>query len=115
MGKTYEMLMDGKKVIATEEKLKKETMREKKVEVTIGDRTVRVMEHMLSDAAKFGATRTKKITKDVPKELITVPEIIKGQVEEVKPEPEKSEPIGSIRAFDKIVRKTPVRSKSTKK
>jgi len=47
----------------------------KKVELIVGDRKVRVMEHMVEDLLRYGATKTKKLLKDVPKELLTIPEL----------------------------------------
>lgn len=106
---------------------------EKKIEVEVGGRKVRVMEHMLDDIIKLGGVKTKKIIKDVPIELLKVPAksplpemIITGKVKEVKltPEPAKFiepvkevviEPVKTvIPTFEKPARKTPVRSKAKK-
>lgn len=50
---------------------------EKKVELILNNRTIRVMPHMIEDMLRLGATRTKKILKDVPKELLLIPELKK--------------------------------------
>ena len=91
---------------------------EKKIEVEINGRKVRIMPHMLSDAAKFGATQEKRIIKETPKELLKSP--IKTplpEMEEVEPEPQRvnlpdelKEPEPGL--LEKPKRKSPVRSKS---
>jgi hypothetical protein len=43
---------------------------EKKIEVEVNGRVMRVPEHMLSDMMKFGATQTKRSVKEPPKELL---------------------------------------------
>ena len=52
---------------------------ENKVELIMPDgRKVRVMEHQVSDAiTKFGASKTKKEIRDVPKELLKIPTLTK--------------------------------------
>lgn len=45
-------------------------IREKKVEVNIDGRIVRVMPHMVSDISKFGGSETRRVIKETPKELM---------------------------------------------
>jgi hypothetical protein len=45
-------------------------IREKKVEVNIDGRIVRVMPHMVGDMTKFGSTEPRKVVKEPPKELM---------------------------------------------
>ena len=74
---------------------------EKKIEVEIGGRKVRIAEHQLADAERFGATLAKKIIKVPPPELtkplekktISIPE------PEIKITPAKAE------VFEKKTRK----------
>lgn len=49
---------------------------EKKIEVEIEGRKVRIMPHMLEDAGRFGATQTKRQIKEPPKELGEMKKII---------------------------------------
>lgn len=86
---------------------------EKKVELTMPDgRKVRVMEHQVHDAVtKFGATRNKKELKEVPKELLRIPEKKVDPLPQMKIEP-ATEPDYPVTAVP--MRKTPVRSKSKK-
>jgi len=92
---------------------------EKKIEVEIGGRKVRIMSHMLADAAKFGATQQARIVKETPRELIKAVKEPLPQMKEVKQEV-KVEPLPpaddtlktSVPA--KPARKTPVRSKAKK-
>jgi hypothetical protein len=97
---------------------------EKKIKVQIGERTVRIMPHMMKDAEKFGATTEKKVLRDVPKELIKVNPL--PRMNEVKPDSNK--PLEEVRNLtepkpdsqkepevtEKKVRKAPVRSKAKK-
>ena len=88
---------------------------EKKVELIMPDgRTVRVMEHMVHDAiTKFGASKTKKEIRNVPQELLKIPEI-------KKPAPSATtglippNPLPEMEVTEKKTRKAPVRSKSVK-
>jgi hypothetical protein len=72
---------------------------EKKIEVEVSGRKVRIMEHQLKDAEKFGATIARKIIKSPP------PELIKKTI--IVPEPEivitpaKADPL----KFEKKTRK----------
>ena len=45
-------------------------LREKKIEVVVDGRTVRIMPHMIGDVTKFGASEPRKIIKEPPKELM---------------------------------------------
>ena len=90
---------------------------EKKIEVEINGRKVRIMPHMLSDAAKFGATQEKRIIKETPKELLKSP--IKDplpEMKEVKPESEKTNLPEEAKPelLEKPKRKSPVKSTSKK-
>jgi len=42
---------------------------EKKIEVEINGKKLRIPEHMLSDMMKFGATQTRRNVREAPKEL----------------------------------------------
>lgn len=79
----------------------------KKIEIEVNGRTVRVMEHMLSDLEKFGASRVKRVIKEMPRELMIIPA-------RVLPEMKTTEPISPIRVEQELpkIRKKPVRSKS---
>jgi hypothetical protein len=90
---------------------------EKKIEViTKEGKIVRVMPHMMGDMAKFDVTQSKRVIKDMPKELTMVTKaVIKP---EIKPEitqlPEMKSTITDApaeMAFEKPKRKPPVRSK----
>jgi len=64
---------------------------EKKIEVEVDGRIIRCMPSMLEDMMRFGATKPKKIMKDVPIELLTPIKMVKAKEEppiESKP-PEK--------------------------
>jgi hypothetical protein len=50
---------------------------DKKIELIVGDKVVRVMPHMVDDMLRFGATRMKKVIRNVPKELLSIPEVVK--------------------------------------
>ena len=98
----------------------------KKITVEINGRQVRIMEHMMKDAAKFGATQTKRVIKETPVELLTPLNLKKveplPQMQpklEIKPKPVQiPEPVKVITAkkesVPKAPRKAPVKSKSTK-
>jgi len=59
---------------------------EKKVTVEINGRQIRVMPHLVDDMVRFyGANKVKRVIKDVPKELLKMPEKpVIGKVSEVK-------------------------------
>lgn len=71
---------------------------EKKVEVIIGERIVKVMPHMLEDMLLHGATKVKKVIKEVPKELLTIPAKVdllpEMKIEEKK---EEAKPVREVR------------------
>lgn len=46
---------------------------EKKIEVEIDGKRVRIMPHLLEDASMFGASTVKRVTKEPPKELSQMP------------------------------------------
>lgn len=48
---------------------------EKKIEVEIDGRKYRISPHMIDDVTRFGASVIKRQTKEVPKELLTIPAI----------------------------------------
>ena len=93
---------------------------EKKIEVEIGGRKVRIMSHMLADAAKFGATQQARIVKETPRELIKAVKEPLPQMKEVKQEAKVVEPLPAVDDTEKVsvpvkaARKTPVRSKAKK-
>jgi hypothetical protein len=87
-------------------------MEKKSVVTTPKGYTIRVADHMLSDLAKFGATKTKPILKPVPKELLEMPKkavFLKGALPEMKEVIPETLPEPTPK-----VRKAPVRSKATK-
>jgi hypothetical protein len=87
---------------------------EKKVELIMPDgRVVRVMEHQVHDAiTKFGASKTKKEVRNVPQELLKIPELKK--VEPVLIPKVEADPLPKMEVTEKKERKAPVRSKATK-
>jgi hypothetical protein len=84
-----EMMIDGKLTKVSEKVLASRGMREKKVEVTIKGKKIRVMPHMLKDIAKFGGTETRRTIKEPPNELLTISSpkklILPRKVEEIIP------------------------------
>jgi len=52
---------------------------DKKIELEVDGRIVRCMPSMLEDMMRFGATKPKKIMKDVPVELLTPIKMIKEE------------------------------------
>jgi hypothetical protein len=100
---------------------------EKKIKVQIGERTVRIMPHMMKDVEKFGATTEKRVLREVPKELIKSVNPL-PKMTEVKPvlnkPPEEVRNLTETKAdlqkpsepdvTEKKVRKSPVRSKAKK-
>ena len=73
---------------------------EKKVEVEIDGRKYRIAEHMLEDASRFGASAIKRQLREVPAELLKVPEIKKIVLPPKDPEPVKDpvrEPVKNVR------------------
>ena len=86
-----------------------------KITVEMNGRLVRIMPHTLELAKTMGAVETKKLLKNVPKELLTIPDPLPEMKVEEKPEPLpelKSEPVPEPEPAK--IRKTPVRSKSKK-
>lgn len=89
---------------------------EKKIEVEIGGKIHRIAEHMLDDATRFGATVTKRQIKDIPQELLLIPDPIKVIIpplpvppapKEIKVEPDKiDDPL-----TDPVIKKTRARRK----
>jgi hypothetical protein len=75
---------------------------QKKVELMVGNRKIRCMEHMVAYMIQHGATREKRILKDVPKELLKVPDL------------KKVDPLPNMKTEAKAPRKAPVRSKAKK-
>jgi hypothetical protein len=77
-------------------------MAEKKVEVEINGKILRVPEHLVNDMAKFGATLTKRTIKNPPKELLNMPEprkVVLPPVEPPKldlPDPYPAEPVAEV-------------------
>lgn len=130
--KFFDMIIDGQKRTVSEKVLNARGMRERKVEVEINGKIIRVSEHMLSDIAKFGGTSTKRTVKNPPVELLQMPKkvilpVVKLEVKEIKPLPKEEKIIldvtdsnVSATAYpgdvepEKKVRKTPVRSKAKK-
>jgi hypothetical protein len=98
---------------------------EKKIELQTKDgRIIRVMPHMVKDFARFGATQTKRNIKEPPVELKKKPPLPDLNL---KPELMKIIPSGNQSNLPEMnnnlptdlkevkVRKTPVKSKTTKK
>ena len=82
---------------------------DKKIQVDIKGRIVRIEEHMLEDVLRFGATRVTRITKETPKELIKA-------VHPLAETPATPSPLPDMKLTEPVEakRKTPVRSKSKK-
>lgn len=79
---------------------------EKKIEVEIEGRKVRIMPHMLEDAGRFGATQTKRQIKEPPKELGELKKIILPPDLKI-PEPEvKADdlPVEEVKELPKVKR-----------
>jgi hypothetical protein len=72
--KSYEMTIDGKKTVVSEKVLASRGMREKKVEVEINGKIVRVSRHMIDDINRFGGALIKRPVKNTPSELLKFPE-----------------------------------------
>jgi hypothetical protein len=95
---------------------------EKKITVEVNGRTIRIMPHMLNDALKFGANKIKKVIKNAPKELLTIPktEVLPEMVitesivqpDVAQTEPVKGEGTVNVPEPEKKIRKKPVRSKT---
>jgi hypothetical protein len=98
---------------------------EKKIEVEIDGKIVRIMPHMLEDASRFGASVIKRQTRKVPEELLNIPkkEILKPDPNLAVPDPplKTNEPVVDPLAGVKMVttkepekpaRKKPVKSKT---
>jgi hypothetical protein len=104
---------------------------EKKVEVEIRGHKIMVAEHMLEDLARFGITTGRRNIRDIPRELLNMPEpkrvILPGKPIEVPVIPVEV-PVKTIEVIPtpviepviepviktKAVRKTPVKSKAKK-
>jgi hypothetical protein len=118
MEQQFDMMIDGKKVTVTEKTLKARTMRNKKVEVEVNGRIIRVPENMLHDLERFGVSQSKRVIKNPPKELLNMPDpktlIRPATLKTVLP-PEKKEIVPEVQKEVPEVkkeRKKPVRSKS---
>jgi len=99
-----------------------------KIEVEINGKIRRIMPHMLEDFERLGATRTRKIIRNAPpeilqKDLIQQKDIVLPpvKVEELKnkekpPASVKTNVLPEMKTVEpiKIARKPPVRSKSKK-
>ena len=94
-----------------------------KIEVEINGKIRRIMPHMLEDFERLGATRTRKIIRNAPPEILQKDMVLPPiKVEELKNK--EKPPTGDVKtnvlpemktvAPIKIARKTPVRSKSKK-
>ena len=125
----FEMTIDGKKTKVSEKVISSRSMREKKVEVLINGKIIRVSEHMLNDIAKFKGMPVQKTIKNPPAELLQMPKKlilptvireIKAKVEEPVKVEQEAIPPANVYPSDtpveevKKVRKTPVRSKAKK-
>ena len=84
---------------------------EKKIEVEIDGRKVRIMPHMLKDAGRFGATQTKRQIKEPPKELgemkkIILPPKLKIPEPEAKADelPVEELPVEEVKELPKVKR-----------
>jgi hypothetical protein len=99
---------------------------EKKVEVEIRGHKIMVAEHMLEDLARFGITTGRRNIRDIPRELLNMPEpkrvILPGKPIEVPVIPIEV-PVKTIEVIPtpviepvkpKAVRKTLVKSKAKK-
>lgn len=74
---------------------------EKKITVEINGRLVRIAEHLLEDAQRFGAVMIRRVVKETPKELL-------------KPSPLPEMKTVALPSIELVKRKPPVRSKSIK-
>jgi hypothetical protein len=122
MEQQFDMMIDGKKVTVTEKTLKARTMRNKKVEVEVNGRIIRVPENMLHDLERFGVSQSKRVIKNPPKELLNMPDpktlirpatlktVLPPEKKEIVPEVQKEVP--DVVPEVKKERKKPVRSKS---
>lgn len=77
---------------------------DKKIELIVGDKVVRVMPHMVDDMLRFGATRMKKVIRNVPKELLSIPEVVK------LPEADPLPAMETVKADDTIKKVEPVKA-----
>jgi len=93
-----------------------------KIEVEINGKIRRIMPHMLEDFERLGATRTRKIIRNAPPEILQKDMVLPPvKVEELK---NNEKPTGDVKSNVlpemktvepiKIARKPPVRSKSKK-
>lgn len=83
---------------------------EKKIPVDVDGRTVYIMEHMLQDATRFGASVIKRQVKEPPKELTLVKkEIVKTVL------PPKLEVDSVSKVVEAIVDEAPVKKQLGRK
>jgi len=75
---------------------------DKKIEVEVDGRIIRCMPSMLEDMMRFGATKPKKIMKDVPIELLTPIKMVKPKKEE--PPIEAKAPAKKVLSLDYDIR-----------
>ena len=75
---------------------------DKKIELEVDGRIIRCMPSMLEDMMRFGATKPKKIMKDVPIELLTPIKMVKPKKEE--PPIESKKPEKKILSLDYDIR-----------
>lgn len=76
---------------------------EKKIEVEIDGKIVRIMPHLLEDAARFGASTLKRQSRKVPDELLNIPAkpILPPEKKApdltIEPEKKDSDPLAEIK------------------
>ena len=73
---------------------------DKKIELEVDGRIVRCMPSMLEDMMRFGATKPKKVMKDVPVELLTPIKMVKPK----EPPVESKAPEKKILSLDYDIR-----------
>jgi hypothetical protein len=98
--KSYEMTIDGKKTVVSEKVLASRGMREKKVEVEVNGKIIRVSRHMVDDINRFGGALIKRPVKNTPSELLKLPEskkIILLPKQELTPEVVKEPVIDEVK------------------
>jgi len=78
---------------------------DKKIELEVDGRIVRCMPEMLEDLMRFGATKPKKLIKDVPIELLTPIKQVRSK-EDTKEEPpiEAKSPEKKVLSLDYDIR-----------
>ena len=99
---------------------------EKRIEVEINGRKHMIMPHMLEDFERLGANRSQRTIKNAPPELSLKKELILPATKITKLTSEKNDPVDvkanvlpkmqttKPKTKTKPIRKTPVKSKSTK-